>query len=303
LKQPQHYEVIFSEGRAEFRRRDNDFETHTDIVVSPEDDIELRRLRITNRASIRRTITVTSYAEVVLAVPVADELHPAFSNLFVQTEIDEQRHAILCTRRPRSSSEQTPWMFHLMTASETGIDAISYETDRSQFIGRCHTTADPQALGSLLSRKLSGSQGSVLDPVVAIRYAITLDPDQTLTIDMISGMAETRAAALGLVEKYQDRRFADRVFDVAWTHAQVVLRQLNASEADAQLYGRLANSVLYANASLRADTEFCCRIAVGNPACGVMPFPVTCRLYCCRLVMQTISNWCGNWYKLTPTGV
>lgn len=255
LKQPQHYEVIFSEGRAEFRRRDNDFETHTDIVVSPEDDIELRRLRITNRASIRRTITVTSYAEVVLAVPVADELHPAFSNLFVQTEIDAQRHAILCTRRPRSRSEQTPWMFHLMTANGTAIDAISYETDRSQFIGRGHTTADPQAQGGALSRKLSGSQGSVLDPVVAIRYAITLDPDQTLTLDMISGMAETRAVASGLVEKYQDRRFADRVFDVAWTHAQVVLRQLNASEADAQLYGRLANSVLYANAALRADSE------------------------------------------------
>ncbi|MDO8893832.1 glycoside hydrolase family 94 protein [Nitrosomonas sp.] len=255
LKQPQHYEVIFSEGRAEFRRRDNDFETHTDIVVSPEDDIELRRLRITNRARTRRTITVTSYAEVVLAESVADELHPAFSKLFVQTEIDEKHHAILCTRRPRSRSEKTPWMFHLMAANGTDIDDISYETDRSQFIGRGHTTADPQALAGPLSRKLSGSQGSVLDPVAAIRYAITLDPDQTLTIDMISGMAETRAVALGLVEKYQDRRFADRVFDVAWTHAQVVLRQLNASEADAQLYGRLANSVLYTNALLRADAE------------------------------------------------
>ncbi|SDH75764.1 GH36-type glycosyl hydrolase domain-containing protein [Nitrosomonas sp. Nm132] len=259
LKQPQYYEVIFSEGRAEFRRRDfigdGHFETYTEIVVSPEDDIELRRMRITNRTHTRRTITMTSYAEIVLAVPASDELHPAFSNLFVQTEIDEKRHAILCTRRPRSAAEQTSWMFHMMTAHGVDIDAISYETDRMQFIGRSHTTADPQALGSASSGVLSGSQGSVLDPIVAIRHAITLDPEQTITLDMVSGMGETRDAALSLIERYQDRRLADRVFDVAWTHAQVVLRQLNASEADAQLYGRLANSVIYAHGLLRAETS------------------------------------------------
>lgn len=255
LKQPQHYEAIFSEGRAEFRRRDHDYEMHTEIVVSPEDDIELRRVHLTNRGRTRRTITVTSYAEVVLAVAAADALHPAFSNLFVQTEIIEQRQAILCTRRPRSRSEQVPWMLHLMVAHGADIDEISYETDRMQFIGRGRTAADPQALSSPPSSTgaLSGSQGSVLDPIVAIRYAITLDPQQTVIIDMVTGMGETRDAVLGMAEKYQDRRLADRVFELAWTHAQVVLRQLNASEADAQLYGRLANSVIYANSSLRAD--------------------------------------------------
>src|SRR5688572_13455239 len=90
LKSAQGYEAIFSEARAEFRRRDHDYDTHTEIVVSSEDDIELRRLRITNRAATRRHIEVTTYAEVVLAPPAADALHPAFSNLFVQTEIDRK---------------------------------------------------------------------------------------------------------------------------------------------------------------------------------------------------------------------
>ena len=93
----------------------------------------------------------------------------------------------------------------------------------------------------------------MLDPIVAIRYRITLDPEESATINMVSGIGETRDAALSLVEKYQDRRLADRVFDLAWTHGQVLLRQINASEADAQLYGRLAGSVIYANATLRAD--------------------------------------------------
>jgi cellobiose phosphorylase len=108
LKKGENYEAIFSEGRAEFRRRDFDWETHTEIVVSPEDDIEVRRVHITNRSRAARAIDVTSYAEMVLAPAAADALHPAFSNLFVQTEILPQRRAILCSRRPRSQEEQVP---------------------------------------------------------------------------------------------------------------------------------------------------------------------------------------------------
>ncbi|MHB1141221.1 MAG: GH36-type glycosyl hydrolase domain-containing protein [Sulfuricaulis sp.] len=251
LKRPDSYAAIFSEGRAEFRRRDHDFDTHTEIVVSPEDDIELRRVHITNHSKTRRTIDVTSYAEVVLAPSAAEALHPAFSNLFVQTEILEPRRAILCTRRPRSREEATPWMFHLMAVHGTDSGNISCETDRMQFIGRGNTVADPQAMNG--TDALAGTQGSVLDPIAAIRHRITLDPDEAATIDIVSGIGETRDAALSLVDKYQDQRIADRVLELAWTHAQVVLRQINATEADAQLYGQLAGSVIYANSSLRAD--------------------------------------------------
>ncbi|MGD0884353.1 MAG: glucoamylase family protein [Thermodesulfovibrionales bacterium] len=255
LKRSDTYEAIFSDARAEFRRRDHDYETHTEIVVSPEDDIELRRIRITNSSRTRRTIDVTSYAEVVLASSAADALHPAFSNLFVQTEIIRRQRAILCTRRPRSEGEHAPWMFHLMTAHGTEIGEVSYETDRMQFIGRGRTVANPQAMSgrATLSGALSGSEGAVLDPIVAIRYRITLDPEASATIDVVSGIGETREVCMGLVEKYQDRRLADRVFDLAWTHSQVLLRQINTTEADAQLYGRIASSIIYANSSLRAD--------------------------------------------------
>ena len=252
LKRAEHYEAIFSEARAEFRRTDFDLDTHTEIAVSPEDDVELRRISITNRSRASREIEVTSYAEVVLASPAADALHPAFSNLFVQTEIIRQRQAILCTRRPRSRDEPAPWMLHLMAVHGARIADISYETDRMRFIGRGNGVDYPQAMSN--SAALSGTEGSVLDPIVAIRYRIILEAEQSATINIVSGIGETRDAAMNLVEKYQDRRLADRVFELAWTHGQVVLRQINATEADAQLYGRLAGSVIYANSALRADT-------------------------------------------------
>ena len=251
LKQPDSYEAIFSKGRAEFRRRDHEIECYTEIAISPEDDIELRRVRITNRGRTRRVIEVTSYAEVVLATPAADVLHPAFSNLFVQTEILDPQPAILCNRRARSQNEASPWLFHLMVVRGADCGPVSYETDRMQFIGRGCTVAAPQALMSA-DAALTGSAGSVLDPIVAIRARITLDPDQSATLDRVTGIGDSREVVVNLVAKYQDQRLADRVFDLAWTHSQVVLRQINATESDVQLYKRLANSILYANASLRA---------------------------------------------------
>ena len=260
-KSGENYEAIFTEGRAEFRRRDSGIDTHTEIVVSPEDDIELRRLRITNNSHVSRTIEVTSYTEVVLAPAAADVLHPAFSKLFVQTEILERPAAVFCTRRPRSPQDATPCMFQLMAvhgmrapgSNEGNVSAISHETDRARFIGRGNDLQSPQALHA--AGPLSNSAGSVLDPVAASRCVITLAPDQAVTIDVVLGTGDSRSACLALAEKYQDRRLADRVFELAWTHAQVVLRQLNASEADAQLYARLAGAVIYAQAALRADTS------------------------------------------------
>ncbi len=233
-------------------------------MVSPEDDIEVRRVHITNRSRTARTIEVTSYAEVVLAPAAADALHPAFSNLFVQTEIIQVQQTILCTRRARSLEEHVPWMFHLMTAHGVDTRAISFETDRMRFIGRGGSVAAPLAMES--PGPLSDTDGSVLDPITAIRRRIVIGAGATATIDMVSGGGETRDAVMHLVEKYQDRRLADRVFELTWTHSQVVLRQLNATEADSQLYARLASSVIYANASLRANASVLVRNRRGQSA-------------------------------------
>ena len=248
---PDFYEAVFSEGRAEFRRSDNGIELHTEIVVSPEDDIELRRTTIINKSNTVRTIELTSFAEVVMAPAAADNAHPAFSKLFVQTEILEARSAILATRRPREKDEQVPYLLNLMTVHGGTALGVSFDTSRPAFIGRGYNAISPSALRS--GGKLGGAQGSVLDPIVAIRRTIRLNPDEEAVLDMVLGMHDTRDGALHLIDKYQDRHLTDRVFELAWTHSQVVLRQLNATETDAQMYSRLAASVLYPNAVLRAD--------------------------------------------------
>jgi cyclic beta-1,2-glucan synthetase len=250
LRAAKKYEVIYSPGHVEFRRKDNGINTRTEIVVSPEDDIEMRRLKITNSTLLTKVVEVTSYAEVVIAGQASDEAHPAFSNLFVVTEILPGQQAIICTRRPRSEEETPPWMFHLMSVQGASAETPSYETARSAFIGRGRSLSDPQAMDM---DSLSGNQGSVLDPIASIRYRITLKPDQTATVDLIYGICENRETCEGLIRKYQDKHLKSRAFELAWTHSQVLLRQINATESDAQLYDQMASSIVYPNADLRGD--------------------------------------------------
>ncbi|MDD5070319.1 MAG: hypothetical protein PHV17_06280 [Candidatus Omnitrophica bacterium] len=252
-KKPHNYEALFSQAWVEFKRWDHKIETHTEIAVSPEDDIELRRVTISNRSTERRVIEVTSYAEVVLNDSASDQAHRAFSNLFVETEIIKSFQAILCHRRPKCDSEKFPWLFHLMAVHGGMALGASYETDRSRFIGRRRTVANPVAMEE--QGRLSDSEGAVLDPIVSIRNQIELAPEESVVIDYVTGMCESREAARPFMEKYRDRNLADRVFNLAWTNGQVALQQINATEADAQLYGRLASAILYANPWWRASAS------------------------------------------------
>ena len=253
LKKPEKYEVSFLQARAEFKRTDNSIGINAEIAVSPEDDIELKRIRITNHGWTARQIELTTYGEVSLRDQTADELHPCFGNLFVQTEILKDRNSIICTRRSSSKSENPPFLFHSISAHGKNSRGFSFETDRVKFVGRNRSINNPAAMEG--GTELSNTEGDVLDPVISARCEIFIEPDQTVIVDVVTGVTETRDAALSLIDKYMDRNLADRVFALAWTHAQVLLQQLNATETDAQMYGRLAGSIIFSNRLWRANSD------------------------------------------------
>ena len=251
------YEAIFSQGRAEFRSRLHEIDAHTEIAVSPENDVEVRRITFTNHSDEVRTIEVTSYAEIVLNTAAADLAHPAFSNLFIQTQIVPQQNAILCSRRPHAAHEKLPWIGHLLLVHGNEVGTASFETDRAQFIGRGGNLTSPAALKNI--SPLSNSEGSVLDPIASIRRTLRLEPKESATVTLVSGIAPTREEILGLVEKYQDQTIAERCFELAWTHGLIMLRHLNTTEVEAQLYGRLAGALIYNQAARRATPSVLAR--------------------------------------------
>ncbi|HKX74331.1 MAG TPA: glucoamylase family protein, partial [Acidimicrobiia bacterium] len=134
--EPDAYEVAFSEDKVEITRRDGLVATHLTVVISAEDDAEVRRVSLTNFGSALRELEVTSYAELVLAPQRVDAAHPAFSSLFVQTETVPGRDALLAHRRPRASDEDPVFAGHVLTVSGEVVGGAQWETDRARFLGR-----------------------------------------------------------------------------------------------------------------------------------------------------------------------
>ena len=246
---PNSYEVAFSEDKADFWRRDGGIVTHLEVIVSGEDNSELRRISVANYSNRPREIELTSYAEVVIAPLASDQAHSAFSNLFVETEFYSAHQALLARRRPRSSEDEAVWGVHVMAASTQTIGGIQYETDRSRFLGRGRTTAEPVAV--MEDRPLSNTVGAVLDPIFSLRSRVRLQPNQTAQIVFTTGVAESREKAIMLSEKYRDPGIFERESRLAWTRAQVEMNHLHIDPDEAHLFQRLAGRILYPDSSLR----------------------------------------------------
>jgi cyclic beta-1,2-glucan synthetase len=246
-REPDRYDATFDLDKITFRRRDAGIETQLEITVSSEDDVEVRRLTISNRGDQTREVEVTSYAEIVLARPEDDFAHPAFGKLFVETEFDQLSAGLLFTRRPRAADESPIVGFHALGVDGPRLGgAVEWETDRARFIGRGRSTANPIAIDG---RALSGTTGAVLDPIGALRERIRIAPGGVVRVTFATGVAADRDTALALARKYRDGSAAARAFSMAFTHVHITLQQLGLSDEHAMLFDRLASRVFGIDAS------------------------------------------------------
>jgi len=245
---PEHYEVVFAEDRVRITRTDDGIVSSLEIVVSPEDDAEIRRLSLTNNGLRTREIDITSYAEIVLAPPAADIAHPAFSNLFIQTEYLPQARGLIAQRRPRTADDSNIWAAHVL--ADGRIDGLQYETDRARFVGRGQTLREPIAV--MDGRPLTNTVGAVLDPIFSLRTRVCIAAGATEHVTFTTLVAASRQAAEELADKYHNVVAFERVSAMAWTYAHVQLHHLRTRPDEAQLFQDLANRLLYIDPSLRS---------------------------------------------------
>lgn len=195
---PENYEAVFTPDKAVFRRIDGDIETTMEIVVTSNDNAEIRKLSLSNNGTDPCYIELTSYFEVVLASRSSDLAHPAFSNLFIRTEYDHEHRALLANRRPRGQDDKEMWIAEVPVISGDVVEDIQYETDRMKFIGRGNTVYHPSILDR--DRPLSNTVGAVLDPIFSLRIRLKIEPDEEARISFVTVTAGSRESLMELIE-------------------------------------------------------------------------------------------------------
>ena len=264
-------DVVFGEDRAEFVHADGRLLTTTEVLVSGEDDGEVRRVSLTNSGRHARQIELTSYAELVLTTPAADDAHPAFAKMFVETEYVAEFGALVATRRPRARDEAQVWAAHFAVVEGEILADPQFESDRSRFVGRGHTIGTAEAIVG--HQPLTNTVGAVLDPIFSLRHRVKVPPGQVVRVAFWTVVASSRAELLDLVDRHNDRSAFERAKTLAWTQAQVQLRHLDVEAKEAADFQRLAAPILYCDSRFRASSEAIVRGA--GPQSALWPHAIS----------------------------
>ncbi len=260
------YEAVFGHSRADYRRRDGEVETRLAVCVSPDHDAEVRLVTLVNHGDRPRDLDLTSYAELCLNDRRADQAHPAFAKLFLETEYLSGPGALLGRRRPRAADQKPVWAVHV----SAGEGRVEHETDRARFLGRGRTPANPRALDAGVA--LSGTTGPVLDPIFSLRRTVRLAPGSSAGAAFITGAAETREEAVALAETFRELHAAESVFDRAEGHAREESREFGLNGEELALFNRLVGAVLFADPALRSAAAIAAN-RLGQP--GLWPYAIS----------------------------
>ena len=254
----ENMQVTFFAHMAVIRRTENDITSTMEITVCPDDPVEIRRIHLHNTRNKPRRLRLTSYGEVILTQHVADDRHPAFNKLFIQSEFIPELNLQIFSRRPRSDDETPLFLGHMLvikSRGEFGIEhlPVRHEADRNRFIGRGRTFRNPVALES--EQYLTGTSGTTLDPIFALGEEIELDPQASDEIAYLTFTGDSRETVLALAGRYSRWSLVEQSFHQANIAAQSWLGKQNS---DSQVFNnslQILSALVYPFKAVRTSPE------------------------------------------------
>ncbi|MGK9051620.1 GH36-type glycosyl hydrolase domain-containing protein [Neorhizobium petrolearium] len=243
--------AIFSDERAEFHKTIGDLTSTVECIVASEHDAEGRRLTLLNMGAEDRFIEVTSYMEPALAVEDDDNAHPAFSRMFIQTEIGKRGDVIRAWRNKRNPNDPDMIVAHLAADNAGSARPTEFETDRRKFLGRGRTLGEAAAFDP--GATLSGTDGFTLDPILSLRRVVRVPAGKKVSVIFWTIAAPKRDELDQAIERYRHPDAFQTELTQAWTRTQVQMRHLGVSSQDAAAFQHLARYLIYPDMHLRAD--------------------------------------------------
>ncbi len=283
---PEEYEAVFLPGKSEFKRKDGNLRTHTEITVSQEDNGEIRKISVTNMSNSAREVEITSYLEVTLSSYNADLVHPAFGKLFIQTEFVQNPMCIIACRRSRDMDEHKKWLVQTTAVDGNQIGAVQYETSRENFIGRGRNLTNPKVMDN--DMQLTKSVGAVIDPIISLRVRMRIEPGRTGRIAYSTIAADSREDAIKLADKYSDMCNVNRMFRLSWTEAQLEMKYLGITSNQINIYQKIASKVLFLNEFSRDKYRYIVNMRKGQSA--LWPYGISGDLPIALLIIRDESD-------------
>ncbi len=245
----EHCQTHFSDEKASFIKTVGTLRSEVECIVVSEGNGEGRRVTLVNEGPTERVIELTSFAELVLAPEAADNAHPAFSKMFVETEISPNGSVIFAHRRKRSANEADIAAAHFISAPQRLARHMQAETDRRAFIGRGRSIANAAAFDE--GAKLGGHHGFTLDPVAALRCRVKVGANKKVSLTFWTVVGPDRSELEATISRLDHPEGFARQAMLSWTRSQVQTRHLGLSLDEAANVQKLASYLIYPDPFLR----------------------------------------------------
>lgn len=250
--EPDEYQVIFAPNQAEFKRKDGDTTSHTVVSLSPDHNIEIRKVTLVNHGKESTNYELTSYLEVVGDSHLAELSHPAFNKLFMESEFMEEQ-GIFLSRRRSSKGKVNPYICHMVKTGAKLIKKVEYENDRLKFIGRNNTLKNPEAVVNSIS--LSNKSGFCNDPIMSLRVTISLEAGESASISFITGVCQSKEEAIKIGEGLSFDYQIDEIFDKFRLQTMIELKYLEITRTQLNAFQDLINPIFYPTNYFRGPNE------------------------------------------------
>ncbi|WP_413154271.1 GH36-type glycosyl hydrolase domain-containing protein [Bartonella sp. cb54] len=244
---------IFTDEKAEYTKIVDGIKSTLECLVTAENNGEGRRIQLMNTTNRDRFIEVTSYGELALATMETDCAHPAFSRMFIETEIAEGGRTIFVKRRKRSLHDPEIYIAHFVTDTAHIIQKIEAETDRYLFIGRGRSIHHPAAFDQ--NARFNNSQGCVLDPIISIRCHIKIPAHETAELIFWTFAANAKETLHNHIKHYQQPNIFQQELSLAWIRSQISLYQSGIHLKEAITYQKYATPLIYPDQTWRLPSE------------------------------------------------
>ena len=209
---PESYHVSFASDKISYLRVDDGIETKTEVTVLKDRSAEVRRITFTNSSGRDADLELTTYGEVVLAPSADDENHRVFNGMKIISEYDAGHESLLFSRPAGTGSRH--YLLHKLWVDENeNENLVEYETSRLKFLGRGNSLRKADIIES--RRTLTGTVGTVLDPVMSMRRRLHVAAGKSVEAYIITGFSKSREHLLQLTEQYRGPVDVEHAFKTA----------------------------------------------------------------------------------------
>ncbi len=240
---PDSYRATFSHDKVEYERKDGQISTHTEITLSPVDQLEIRKVTLANHGQRTVSLELTSYLEPVIDEWMADLSHPAYSKLFVETSYMSDRKLLVASRRPRDPKDKGRYVMHMIRMESVPVQPTRFETSRNDFIGRGGSLSSPNALkpGNNLVQK----GGTPTDPIMSLQVTVTIPPGRSTVISFITGFCPSMNDVMSLCDKLTARLSVEDIFKISRTSSLLEIEYLKIRSVQLTAIQNLVGAIYY----------------------------------------------------------